>query len=83
MNGNSIKTFFLLLLMTIFFLIIGELLGGVRGMQIALIVAIVSNFISYFFSDKMVLAAYRAKEVLPEQDPRLHSIVAELAMSIF
>ena len=78
---NSIKTFFLLLLMTIFFLFIGELLGGVRGMQMALILAIITNFISYFFSDKMVLAAYRAKEVLPEQDPRLHSIVSELAMS--
>ena len=78
---NSFKTFFLLLLMTIFFLFIGELLGGVRGMQMALILAIITNFISYFFSDKMVLAAYRAKEVLPEQDPRLHSIVSELAMS--
>ncbi|MBR4631920.1 MAG: zinc metalloprotease HtpX [Elusimicrobia bacterium] len=81
MNGNSIKTFFLLLLMTVFFLIIGELIGGVRGMQIALIVAIVSNFISYFFSDSIVLASYKAKEVSPEQDPRLHSIVSELALS--
>ena len=80
MNVNSIKTFFLLLLMTIFFLIIGELLGGVQGMQLALIFAIITNFISYFFSDKMVLAAYKAKEVLPEQDPKLHSIVAELAL---
>lgn len=80
MNVNSIKTFFLLSLMTIFFLIIGELLGGVRGMQLALIFAIITNFISYFFSDKMVLAAYRAKEVLPEQDPKLHSIVSELAL---
>ncbi|MBQ1609887.1 MAG: zinc metalloprotease HtpX [Elusimicrobia bacterium] len=80
MNGNSIKTFFLLLLMTIFFLFIGQLLGGVRGMQIALILAIITNFISYFFSDSMVLAAYRAKPVSQEQDPRLHSIVSELAM---
>ena len=80
MNINSVKTFFLLLLMTIFFLIVGELLGGVRGMQIALILAIVTNFISYFFSDSMVLAAYKAKPVSQEQDPRLHSIVTELAM---
>ena len=80
MNGNSIKTFFLLLLMTIFFLFIGQLLGGVRGMQIALILAIITNFISYFFSDSMVLAAYKAKPVSQEQDPRLHSIVTELAM---
>ena len=80
MNINSLKTFFLLLLMTIFFLFIGELLGGVRGMQTALIFAIITNFISYFFSDSIVLVAYKAKEVLPEQDPRLHSIVAELAL---
>lgn len=80
MNINSVKTFFLLLLMTIFFLIVGELLGGVRGMQLALIFAIVTNFISYFFSDSMVLAAYKAKPVSQEQDPRLHSIVTELAM---
>jgi heat shock protein HtpX len=78
---NSLKTFFLLLLMTVFFLVIGELLGGVKGMQIALIFAIITNFISYFFSDSIVLAAYRAKQVSPEQDPRLHSIVSELAMS--
>ena len=81
MSMNSLKTFFLLLLMTIFFLIIGELLGGVKGMQMALIFAIITNFISYFFSDSIVLASYKAKEVLPEQDPRLHSIVSELAMS--
>ena len=80
MNGNSIKTFFLLLLMTIFFLFIGQLLGGIRGMQIALVLAIITNFISYFFSDSMVLAAYKAKPVSQEQDPRLHSIVTELAM---
>ncbi len=80
MNMNSFKTFFLLLLMTVFFLFIGELLGGVQGMQIALIIAIIMNFISYFFSDSMVLAAYKAKPVSQEQDPRLHSIVTELAM---
>ena len=80
MNKNSFKTFFLLLLMTVFFLVIGELLGGVQGMQIALILAIVMNFISYFFSDSIVLASYKAKPVSQEQDPRLHSIVTELAM---
>ncbi len=80
MNINSLKTFFLLLLMTIFFLIIGELLGGVQGMQLALLIAIIMNFISYFYSDKIVLSTYRAKEVLPEQSPKLHSIVEELAL---
>lgn len=78
---NSFKTFFLLLLMTVLFLIIGELLGGPRGMEIALIFAIITNFVSYFFSDSIVLSMYRAKEVLPQDDPRLHSIVEELALS--
>ena len=77
---NSFKTFFFFFLMTVFFLFIGELLGVVQGMQIALIIAIIMNFISYFFSDSMVLAAYKAKPVSQEQDPRLHSIVTELAM---
>ena len=81
MSMNSLKTFFLLLLMTVFFLFIGNLLGGVRGMQLALIFAVITNFISYFFSDSIVLASYRAKPVLPEQDPRLYSIVSELALS--
>lgn len=81
MSMNSLKTFFLLLLMTIFFLFIGNLLGGVRGMQLALIIAVITNFISYFFSDSIVLASYKAKPVLPEQDPRLYSIVSELALS--
>lgn len=81
MSMNSLKTFFLLLLMTVFFLIVGDLLGGVRGMQMALILAIITNFISYFFSDSIVLTSYKAKQVLPEQDPRLYSIVSELAMS--
>jgi heat shock protein HtpX len=80
MNINALKTYFLLLLMTIFFLIIGELLGGVQGMQLALLIAIIMNFISYFYSDKIVLSTYRAKEVLPEQSPKLHSIVEELAL---
>ncbi|MCR4662704.1 MAG: zinc metalloprotease HtpX [Endomicrobiaceae bacterium] len=81
MNTNSLKTFFLLLLMTVLFLVIGELIGGVQGMQIALIFAILTNFISYFFSDSIVLTMYKAKPVSSQQDPRLHSIVSELAMS--
>lgn len=78
---NAFKTFFLLLLMTLFFLFIGELIGGQAGMTYALIFAIFMNFFSYWFSDKIVLSAYRAKPVLPENEPKLYEMVSELAMN--
>ena len=71
MNSNSIKTFLLLLLMTIFFLIIGELIGGQVGMTYAFIFAIAANFFSYWFSDKIVLSMYQAMPILPEKEPKL------------
>ncbi len=81
MNTNSLKTFLLLMLMTLLFLVIGELLGGRVGMMYALIFAIVMNFVSYWFSDKIVLMSYGAKEVLPEHEPKLYAMVSELAAS--
>jgi len=81
MNSNSIKTFFLLLLMTIFFLIIGELIGGQVGLTYAFIFAIIMNFTSYWFSDKIVLSMYHAMPVLPEKEPKLYEMVSNLAMS--
>lgn len=78
---NSFKTFFLLLLMTLFFLFIGELIGGQAGMTYALIFAIFMNFFSYWFSDKIVLSMYNAKPVLPENEPKLYEMVSELAMN--
>ena len=79
MNSNSIKTFLLLLLMTIFFLIIGELIGGQVGMTYAFIFAIVANFFSYWFSDKIVLSMYQAMPILPEKEPKLYEMVSSLA----
>jgi heat shock protein HtpX len=79
MNINSLKTFLLLLLMTALFLVAGELLGGRVGMVYALFFAIIMNFVSYWFSDKIVLSMYGAKQVLPEKEPKLYSMVAELA----
>lgn len=81
MNSNSIKTFFLLLLMTVFFLIIGELIGGRVGMTYAFIFAIAANFISYWFSDKIVLSMYRAMPILPEKEPKLYEMVSGLAVN--
>jgi heat shock protein HtpX len=58
-------------------LVIGELLGGSQGIVIAFGFAVVMNFVSYWFSDKIVLRMYSAREVGP--DHRLHQMVARLA----
>jgi len=57
-------------------------LGGERGLVLALIVAVIMNFTSYFFSDKIALAAYRAKPVSREQLPRAYAIVEGLTQKI-
>jgi heat shock protein HtpX len=59
------------------FLYLGQMLGGQQGLVIAFLFAAVMNFGSYWFSDKVVLAMYRAKEVGPEHP--LHQLTAELA----
>lgn len=80
MNINTLKTTFFLAVLTVLFIFIGSLLGGKNGATTALIMAGVMNLGAYWFSDKIVLAMYRAKEV-PERDaPELHSIVRELTM---
>ena len=79
--GNQIKTTLLLAVMTIFFLWIGRLLGGRQGMIIALVFAAGMNFFSYWYSDKIVLRMYKAREATPAQAPELYSIVENLARS--
>lgn len=76
---STLKTAFLLGILTLAFVFIGRLIGGTSGMTIALILAVVMNFISYWFSDKIVLAMYRAKEVTPDQAPRLYDMVRNVA----
>ncbi|MCI4625229.1 MAG: zinc metalloprotease HtpX [Candidatus Magnetoovum sp. WYHC-5] len=76
---NTLKTFFLLTLLTILFVSLGALLGGKQGMTIALVIAIGMNFFSYWFSDKIVLRMYGAKEVSEENAPELFSMVRMLA----
>ncbi len=76
---NRIKTFFLLAGLTVFLIFIGRLLGGDRGMLIAFLLALAMNFFSYWFSDKIVLKMYGAKEVSPGEAPELHHMVEELA----
>src|SRR5512137_1870465 len=78
---SFLKTTILLGLMTGLLIGIGGLLGGRSGVQIAFIIAVVMNFISYWFSDKIVLRAYGAQELDATSAPELYSIVNELAHS--
>ncbi len=76
---NQIKSFAFLTVLTLLFVWIGGMIGGQSGMIIAFFLAFLMNFFSYWFSDKIVLAAYRAKPVSEEEAPELYSIVRELA----
>jgi heat shock protein HtpX len=78
---NNVKTFALLTLLTVFLVVMGDLLGGRQGMIIAFVFAVVMNFGSYWFSDKLVLSMYRAKEISPGEHPRLHEMVRRLSQS--
>jgi Zn-dependent protease with chaperone function len=80
--GNTFKTALLLTAMTLFLLFVGQAFGGERGMVLALIFAAIMNFVSYFFSDKIALAAYRAQPVTREQLPRAYEIVERLTQKI-
>jgi heat shock protein HtpX len=75
---NTLKTAFLLTLMTLVLLAIGEYFGGRNGLVMALIFAGIMNFVSYFFSDKIALAMYRAQPVTRQQAPRVYGIVERL-----
>jgi heat shock protein HtpX len=74
---NAVKTALLLGVMSALLLFLGEQLGGAQGLAIGFMFAVVTNFASYWFSDKIVLSMYRATEVGP--DHRLYRIVASLA----
>lgn len=74
---NNFKTLFLMTVLTVLFVIVGALLGGREGAIIAFIIAAFTNFFAYWFSDKMVLKRYSAKEITSPQD-RLYSIVQNL-----
>ena len=79
--ANQFKTTVLLAALTVLIVLIGRMFGGNQGMMIAFIFAMLMNFGSYWFSDKIVLAMYRAKELTPSEAPEIHQMVAELAQS--
>ncbi|ROR03509.1 zinc metalloprotease HtpX [Desulfosoma caldarium] len=78
--GNQFRTFILLTALTLLIVFLGKLLGGSHGMLVALIFALALNFGSYWFSDKIVLAMYRAQRVAEHEAPELYRMVRELAM---
>jgi heat shock protein HtpX len=77
--GNWFKTTLLLGVMTAIVVFIGRLLGGQQGMVLAFVIAMGMNFFSYWYSDKIVLRMYRAREVGPGERPELYQMVRELA----
>ncbi|MCX5642048.1 MAG: zinc metalloprotease HtpX [Candidatus Omnitrophica bacterium] len=77
--GNQLKTILLLGVLTAILVWVGGIWGK-SGAIIALVFALAINFFAYWFSDKMVLAMYRAKEVVPAEAPLLYNTVKELAM---
>ena len=77
--SNMLKTTVLLALLTGLILWIGEYLGGSQGLMVAFVFAVVMNFGSYWFSDKLVLAMYGARPVDMNEAPDLYRIVQNLA----
>ncbi|MGH7769439.1 MAG: zinc metalloprotease HtpX [Candidatus Binatia bacterium] len=78
--SNSLKTALLLGLMTGIILWIGQLFGGPQGMMIAFVFSLLLNFGSYWFSDKIVLAMYHARQVSEAEAPELYAIVHDIAL---
>ena len=76
---NLMKTAILMAAITALFMAIGSVLGGAQGMMLALVVALGMNFFSYWFSDKLVLKMYNAKEVDETSAPQFYRMVRELA----
>lgn len=78
---SQLKTVVLLALLSALIILLGGLLGGRTGIIIALVLAAFMNVGSYWYSDKIVLSMYRARELAPEEAPLLHRMVGELAQA--
>jgi len=76
---NRLKTAGLLALLTSLFLFAGHLFGGTLGLIIAVVLALGMNFGAYWFSDRLILRMYRAREITGAESPELFSMVRILA----
>jgi heat shock protein HtpX len=75
---NQVKTVVLLTFLAALLVVIGGFIGGKNGATIALVIALVMNFGSYWFSDKIVLRMYNAQEVTEAELPDLYRLVRQL-----
>jgi heat shock protein HtpX len=75
---NQFKTFFLMLILTVLLVLVGSVIGGRNGAIYFFIFAALINFVSYWFSDKIVLRMYGAKQVAQSEAPELYQIIGEL-----
>ncbi|SFV68412.1 Heat shock protein HtpX [hydrothermal vent metagenome] len=76
--AEQFKTYFLMTLLTLFFIFVGSLIAGQTGMIIAFLVAIGMNFYAYYYSDEQVLSHYNAIPVDRRNVPELYDIVYDL-----
>jgi heat shock protein HtpX len=77
--SNMVKTTVFLALLTGLFVAVGGLVGGRSGMVMAFVFALIMNFVSYWFSDKIVLKMYGAQPIGEAEAPAVHRIVRNLA----
>src|ERR1700743_487375 len=79
---NTFKTALLLTALTLCMMLLGEHYGGRNGMILARVRAVVMNFFSYFYSDKLALSMYRAQPATRDQLPRVYSVVEQMTQRI-
>jgi len=77
---NTLKTTFLMALLTVLLVTAGGAMGGEGGMMLAFLFALIMNGVSYWFSDKIVLRMYGAKEISADEAPALHRIIRDLTL---
>ena len=76
---NNIKTTLLLATLTAILVVIGDMIGGRSGMIMMFVISMGMNFMSYWYSDKIVLAQYNAQPVTAQSNPKLYAMVEKLA----
>jgi len=77
---NSLKVFILMLALIVVFMWVGYMFGGQNGMLIAFVLACGMNFFSYWYSDKLVLKMYHAREITERDHPKLYRVVKRVTM---
>jgi len=82
MFANQLKTALLLGMLSAVLLLIGYYVGGISGLTIAIVISVIINFSSLFWSDRLVLSMYKAKEIKESENKELHDLVKELAMQM-